>query len=282
FAAESVPITVYTHKKNHPVQLPRGACVLDFAFRLFGKRALAAVSAGVNGHKGMPLSHVLKDGDIVHVDSDPKSKPGLEWLEWVRTPEAADGVKGYYASLGEESLLAGAMAYLSGKLEKYHLSAAELLDSDFFGKLLARQDLRGPAEFLQKLGRGEVKNTEKLLAEAMKELQAQFADPQAPRLKQPFLIIAESRQGLLDKIANPMKDIANISVGFFHEYDDNGKKMAAMTIYVECADSPAGRLQLRRIRNIIDKTPGVTKCTSDQSQIDTSVHYFVEYIKKGS
>ena len=282
FAAESVPITVYTHKRNTPVQLPRGASVLDFAFRLFDKKALSAVGAKVNGHTGIPLSRVLKDGDIVHVDFYQRAQPGLEWLEWVRTPEAVDELKRYYASLGEGTLLSLAAVYLNGKLEKYHLSAAELLASGFFGDFLARHGLREPAEFLQKLGRGEIKNADKFLAEAIKELQAQFAGPQAPRVRQPFLIIAESRQGLLDKIANPMKDIANISVGFFHEYEANGKKMAAMTIYVECADSPAGELQLRRIRNIIDKTPGVTKCTSDQAQIGTSVHYFVEYIKKGN
>lgn len=70
--------------KGKPVDLPKGASVLDFAYAIHSDLGDHAVKADVNG-KIKPISAVLHARDIVGVISDEKVTPELSWLSFVQT-----------------------------------------------------------------------------------------------------------------------------------------------------------------------------------------------------
>jgi GTP pyrophosphokinase len=90
-------IQVFT-ADGRPVQLPVDATPVDFAYTLDPALGNACVGATVNGRLA-PVAAQLHDGDVVEiltqdepadgeVGADVTAGPALEWLEFVRTPQA--------------------------------------------------------------------------------------------------------------------------------------------------------------------------------------------------
>ena len=78
--------------------LPKGASALDFAFSVHTDIGLKCRGAKVNG-KLVPLSHELKSGDHVEVQTASVNKPNVRWLDFVMTARARTKIK---AALKEE------------------------------------------------------------------------------------------------------------------------------------------------------------------------------------
>ena len=75
------------------VDLPTGATTLDFAYKIHTKVGDAAVGAIVNGAL-VPLSTVLKTGDICEIKTSPNSPgPNDSWLEIAKTNSAKNHIR---------------------------------------------------------------------------------------------------------------------------------------------------------------------------------------------
>ncbi len=78
--------------KNDPVDLPKGATPLDFAYKIHEEVGESAVMAKVNG-KIRKLNSPLENGDTVEIIKGKKQKPNRDWLSWVKTSTAVKHIR---------------------------------------------------------------------------------------------------------------------------------------------------------------------------------------------
>ncbi len=76
-------IFVFT-PKGGKIDLPRGASAIDFAYAIHSEVGCHGVKAEINNNE-MPITSALKNGDVVKIFTDKKSKPSLSWLSFTRT-----------------------------------------------------------------------------------------------------------------------------------------------------------------------------------------------------
>ena len=75
------------------IQLPEGACAVDFAYHIHPELGHHCSGAIVNGHHSA-LDAPLKTGDVVRIlTSGASVGPSLEWLKLVKTPKARRAIK---------------------------------------------------------------------------------------------------------------------------------------------------------------------------------------------
>lgn len=73
--------------KGDVIALPRGACVLDFAYAIHGEVGNHTVGAKVNG-KQVPLRTELYNGDQIEITTSRQQKPSPTWERFVVTGKA--------------------------------------------------------------------------------------------------------------------------------------------------------------------------------------------------
>jgi GTP pyrophosphokinase len=107
FASE---IYVFT-PKGKLERIPKGSTALDFAYNVHSEIGNKAIGAKVN-HKLVPLSHRLRSGDQVEILTSGKQMPQREWLDFVITGKARNGIKSmlkeerrYYIDEGQKKFL---------------------------------------------------------------------------------------------------------------------------------------------------------------------------------
>jgi GTP pyrophosphokinase len=77
------------------IDLPAGATVVDFAYRIHTEMGDHCVGGKING-KIAPLSTQLKNGDIVDVIRRSNTAPSLDWLNFVKTSHAKTKIRQYF------------------------------------------------------------------------------------------------------------------------------------------------------------------------------------------
>ena len=78
--------------KGDIIDLPEGACPIDFAYAVHSEIGNHCVGAKING-KIIPLSNKLKNGDVVEILIDKNRKPSKDWLKFVKTGMARSHIK---------------------------------------------------------------------------------------------------------------------------------------------------------------------------------------------
>jgi len=69
------------------LDLPDGATPLDFAYQIHSDIGSKALRSYVNG-KLVPFSYVLKNNDLIKIETNDKVKPSRKWLEYCKTTVA--------------------------------------------------------------------------------------------------------------------------------------------------------------------------------------------------
>jgi len=86
-------ITTFT-PKGKVIILPKGSTVLDFAFNVHTQLGINCMGAKVN-YKVVTLNHKLKPSDQVEIITSKISYPKEEYLSFVKTSRAVQGIKNY-------------------------------------------------------------------------------------------------------------------------------------------------------------------------------------------
>lgn len=90
-------IFVFT-PKGDVIELPQGSSAIDFAYTIHSRLGDHVSGAKING-KFMSLDTVLKNRDIVEIQSKENSRPTYKWLEYAKTTFARRRIK---AALAEQ------------------------------------------------------------------------------------------------------------------------------------------------------------------------------------
>lgn len=88
--------------KGEIVEMPKGATVLDYAFRIHTDIGLHARGGKINGRM-VTLRTELKSGDQVEIIIEKNSKPSPIWLRIVKTSGARQKLRAYFRKLQEDS-----------------------------------------------------------------------------------------------------------------------------------------------------------------------------------
>jgi GTP pyrophosphokinase len=81
--------------KGDVIDMPAGATVVDFAYRVHTQLGEHCVGGRVNGVIA-PLSKPLNNGDIVEVIHRSNAQPSLDWLSFVKTSHAKAKIRQYF------------------------------------------------------------------------------------------------------------------------------------------------------------------------------------------
>ena len=176
--------------KGDVIELPRGACVIDFAFAIHSDVGMRCAGAKING-RIVPLRHQLNSGDTCEIITQKTQKPKKEWLEFVKTTRARTRIRAVIRNTERErSLQIG----------------RELLDREFkrFGASLGKHTKEG--SFEEAFGESKYKTFEEVcIAVGYGKLQPQLvAERILPEevFKRPQEEPKRSRLGqLIDRVA---------------------------------------------------------------------------------
>ena len=119
-------IYVYT-PKGDVIELPLGATPIDFAYRVHTKIGDKLTGAYVNNNM-VPLSHELKDGDIVKAITNNSSiGPSREWLKIAVTTSAKGHIKAFFNKINKEEYIIKGEELLIKELKRRKVAISEFM-----------------------------------------------------------------------------------------------------------------------------------------------------------
>lgn len=117
-------IFVFT-PKGDVKSLPRAATPIDFAFAIHTEVGLHCSGARVNSVM-VPLSHQLKNGDVVEILTSSNQRPSQDWLRFMKSSRAKARVKRVLHSEARERLHQLGRVLVEKELKKYDLTLNRL------------------------------------------------------------------------------------------------------------------------------------------------------------
>ena len=149
--------------KGEVVSLVKDSTPIDFAYRIHTAIGNKCVGAKVNG-KMVPLSTVLKVGDVVEIVTSNNSKgPSWDWLKIVKTSGAKAKIKAFFKKqMADENIKLG-KSMLESEAKNKGYSLNELLTSSTFERLSEKMSFGTQDEMFAAVGCGAVTVNQVLL-----------------------------------------------------------------------------------------------------------------------
>ncbi len=125
----SATVFVFT-PKGDVIELPAGACPVDFAYRVHTEVGHRCVGAKVN-NRIAPLEYKLNNGDIVEIlTSKQSSGPSRDWLNFVKTSQAKSRIRAWFKREQRQENIIKGRDSLELELKKNNLDFREFLKED--------------------------------------------------------------------------------------------------------------------------------------------------------
>ena len=190
----STSLYVFT-PKGDLLHFPKGATVIDFAYRIHTEVGQRCSGARVNGQL-VSLRYILRSGDTVEIITTPQQAPTRDWLKWVKTPRAKSKIRNWLKAQQRERSVVLGREILDGDLHRYQLDFATLREDDKFAGLLKELGVKDEEALLAAIGYGRL-TTRHVLA---KLVPAEKLDSGAKKadgsLQSLFRIASKQRRGL--------------------------------------------------------------------------------------
>ncbi|MDD3269956.1 MAG: bifunctional (p)ppGpp synthetase/guanosine-3',5'-bis(diphosphate) 3'-pyrophosphohydrolase, partial [Syntrophomonadaceae bacterium] len=142
--------------KGAVIELPKGACPVDFAYRVHTEVGHKCTGARVNG-RIVPLDFPLDNGDIVEIITS-KNSPGptRDWLNMVKTSSARSRIKQWFNREKRQENIIKGHEILEKELKKRHFNPKELLKEDKLLQTVKRFGFNTVDDLLAAVGDGAV------------------------------------------------------------------------------------------------------------------------------
>ena len=121
-------IYVFT-PKGDIFELPVGSTPIDFAYKIHTKVGETMVGAIVN-NSIVPLNYVLKNNDIVKINTNKNSTPSKEWIKMAKATQTKNKIKSFFTKSDRELYIENGKDSLEKELRRRKLSINEFLSEN--------------------------------------------------------------------------------------------------------------------------------------------------------
>jgi guanosine-3',5'-bis(diphosphate) 3'-pyrophosphohydrolase len=111
--------------KGDLLNFPKGATVIDFAYRIHSEVGHHCSGARINGQL-VPLRYLLRSGDTVEIISMHQQTPSRDWLKLAKTPRAKSHIRNWLKKQQRERSVALGREILESDLGRHKLEYASL------------------------------------------------------------------------------------------------------------------------------------------------------------
>jgi GTP pyrophosphokinase len=148
------PDEVYSFTPRGDVfSFPRGATILDFAYRIHTEVGHSCVGGRVNG-RWVPLKTEIKNGDIVEITTSPQQRPRHDWLNLVVTSRARSKIRSWLKREEKARALEVGRKLLERELRKVGLTIRKVSGSEGLQRMLTSHGLAREEDLMAALGFG--------------------------------------------------------------------------------------------------------------------------------
>jgi GTP pyrophosphokinase len=142
--------------KGEVKSLAAGATPLDFAYEIHTDVGHRCVGAKVNS-KIVPLSYVLRSGDIVEVLTSKRERgPSRDWLALVKTTRARNKIKAWFKAESRKDTEHTGRELLQEHLKRQGLPAQKLVGSPLLADVIREMGFRKADDFYIALGAAKI------------------------------------------------------------------------------------------------------------------------------
>ncbi len=134
---------------------PRGASVIDFAYRVHSEVGNHCTGARVNGRQ-VPLRYQIQNGDVIEIVTTKQQSPNKDWLKIVKTPKAKARIRHWLKEEQRERSLALGQELLERALARRHTSLAAVRKQCRIGPTLEALGFSDEDTLFAALGYGQV------------------------------------------------------------------------------------------------------------------------------
>ncbi len=141
------------------VDLPKGACILDFAYAIHTELGQHVSQAYVNNIE-QKISETLHTGDVVKIITSKKTTPNLNWLDFVKTNNAKIKILDYLKKVRNEKKIIEGVKILQKEMD---IAGMGLIENVNFKKLAFFMGQKSNYRFedieslLKAIGSGQIK-----------------------------------------------------------------------------------------------------------------------------
>ncbi len=148
-------IYVFT-PKGDVIELPKGATPIDFAYKVHSKIGDKMVGAIVNNNI-VPLNYELQDNDIIKINTNQNSSgPSHEWLNFVKTSQARNKIRGFFNKVDKEELKKKGEEILKEELRRKKIPFSEIFNDDSLKEVLETIKVKNIDELYIAIGNSQV------------------------------------------------------------------------------------------------------------------------------
>ncbi|MBI4975623.1 bifunctional (p)ppGpp synthetase/guanosine-3',5'-bis(diphosphate) 3'-pyrophosphohydrolase [Candidatus Peregrinibacteria bacterium] len=185
-------IVIFT-LKGVPIDLPKGASIIDFAYAIDPDIGEHSLRAEINGNV-FPVITTLKTGDVVNVITSKDVSPELYWLSFAQTNFARSKIKEYLSKVSLVDKIRVGHQLLQ---KEFDIAGLGVVNPAFFKKIKTRfstkfgRDIKTLDDLFTGIGEGNVR-----AIDVVKEIKKPHLQQVTLNLK----IVAKNRFGLLRDI----------------------------------------------------------------------------------
>ena len=150
------PDEVYSFTPRGDVfSFPRGATILDFAYRVHSQVGQTCVGGRVNG-RWVPLKTEIRNGDIVEITTSNRQRPHHDWLSFVATNRARSKIRAWLKKEEKERAVEVGRKLVDRELRKIGTSLRKVSGSEELAAVISSSGVSKEDDLLAAVGFGKL------------------------------------------------------------------------------------------------------------------------------
>ncbi len=141
--------------KGDLINFPKGATVIDFAYRIHSDIGQRCSGARVNGRL-VSLRYILRSGDTVEIIRTHQQTPSRDWLKLVKTPRAKARIRNWIKAQERDRSVDLGRQLLEGDLNQYQLDYAALRGEGKIESIARELGTKDEESLLASIGYGKI------------------------------------------------------------------------------------------------------------------------------